>query len=241
MMERRRACMRKIGRVEDVTKGTRWSRHGRATSRIRSNERPTIVRYWKLVASVLGVRTFPYFCVPFQNGRGCRSERGRPGNEIMEMGYTEATLRCLCSSNGELAQLARALAWHARGHRFDSGILHERPPFWWPFSLVWSVEGPMLSSECRSCCPVFRISGIGNGPLLTGQRKSVRKAPNAFVRGNSMGSDLSTRSADRAGTQPLKAQGFFFLRRPSPSLMSSPSSLMEPLPGPSGSTAPSLL
>ena len=25
---------------------------------------------------------------------------------------------------GELAQLARALAWHARGHRFDSGILH---------------------------------------------------------------------------------------------------------------------
>ena len=29
-----------------------------------------------------------------------------------------------CDSFGELAQLARALAWHARGHRFDSGILH---------------------------------------------------------------------------------------------------------------------
>ena len=27
-------------------------------------------------------------------------------------------------NSGELAQLARALAWHARGHRFDSGILH---------------------------------------------------------------------------------------------------------------------
>ena len=26
--------------------------------------------------------------------------------------------------NGELAQLARALAWHARGHRFEPGILH---------------------------------------------------------------------------------------------------------------------
>ncbi len=25
---------------------------------------------------------------------------------------------------GGLAQLARALAWHARGHRFESGILH---------------------------------------------------------------------------------------------------------------------
>ncbi len=28
------------------------------------------------------------------------------------------------NSYGGLAQLARALAWHARGHRFDSGILH---------------------------------------------------------------------------------------------------------------------
>jgi hypothetical protein len=26
---------------------------------------------------------------------------------------------------GGLAQLARALAWHARGHRFDSGNLHQ--------------------------------------------------------------------------------------------------------------------
>ena len=28
------------------------------------------------------------------------------------------------TKNGGLAQLARALAWHARGHRFESGILH---------------------------------------------------------------------------------------------------------------------
>ena len=28
------------------------------------------------------------------------------------------------SANGGLAQLARALAWHARGHRFESDILH---------------------------------------------------------------------------------------------------------------------
>lgn len=30
-----------------------------------------------------------------------------------------------CSRFGGLAQLARVLAWHARGHRFDSGILHK--------------------------------------------------------------------------------------------------------------------
>ena len=28
--------------------------------------------------------------------------------------------------NGGLAQLARALAWHARGHEFDSRILHKK-------------------------------------------------------------------------------------------------------------------
>ena len=31
---------------------------------------------------------------------------------------------CWDISSGGLAQLARALAWHARGHRFDSDILH---------------------------------------------------------------------------------------------------------------------
>ena len=31
---------------------------------------------------------------------------------------------CARFCNGGLAQLARALAWHARGHRFESGILH---------------------------------------------------------------------------------------------------------------------
>ena len=31
---------------------------------------------------------------------------------------------CCQPENGGLAQLARAFAWHARGHRFDSDILH---------------------------------------------------------------------------------------------------------------------
>ena len=33
-------------------------------------------------------------------------------------------IKVLLKTYGELAQLARALAWHARGHRFDSVILH---------------------------------------------------------------------------------------------------------------------
>ncbi len=35
------------------------------------------------------------------------------------------SLHPYCQKNGGLAQLARALAWHARGHRFDSDILHQ--------------------------------------------------------------------------------------------------------------------
>ncbi len=34
----------------------------------------------------------------------------------------------LLPSNGGLAQLARAFAWHAKGHRFDSGNLHHISP-----------------------------------------------------------------------------------------------------------------
>ncbi len=32
----------------------------------------------------------------------------------------------ICLPFGGLAQLARALPWHGRGHRFDSDILHKK-------------------------------------------------------------------------------------------------------------------
>lgn len=38
-------------------------------------------------------------------------------------------LSYICSRNGGLAQLARAFAWHARGHEFDSRILHKQERF----------------------------------------------------------------------------------------------------------------
>ena len=34
------------------------------------------------------------------------------------------TLVINCTPNGALAQLARALRWQCRGHRFESDILH---------------------------------------------------------------------------------------------------------------------
>ena len=44
----------------------------------------------------------------------------------LELGFKKCNLYFCSSFFGELAQLARALAWHARGHRFESGILHFR-------------------------------------------------------------------------------------------------------------------
>ena len=53
----------------------------------------------------------------------------------------------LCIPNGELAQLARALAWHARGHEFDSRILH-----------LWSAKRQLSRMlAVIICCPVCRI------------------------------------------------------------------------------------
>ena len=39
---------------------------------------------------------------------------------------TLAGMQVLKKINGGLAQLARALAWHARGRRFDPDTLHQR-------------------------------------------------------------------------------------------------------------------
>ena len=38
--------------------------------------------------------------------------------------FYSQNLRIFAPSQGGLAQLARALAWHARGHRFEPDILH---------------------------------------------------------------------------------------------------------------------
>ena len=56
---------------------------------------------------------------------------------------------------GALAQLARALAWHARGHRFDSVMLHmtkENPLKHSGFSCLYS---PLNSFN--ACCKISSI------------------------------------------------------------------------------------
>ena len=46
--------------------------------------------------------------------------------QILRRGYWAfRKIRYLCPEKGGLAQLARALAWHARGHEFESRILHQ--------------------------------------------------------------------------------------------------------------------
>ena len=45
---------------------------------------------------------------------------------------------------GGLAQLARALAWHARGHRFDSDILHS---FYCSVAMMLTHQSTMTEHE----------------------------------------------------------------------------------------------
>ena len=47
------------------------------------------------------------------------------GNIFIRIFCKSGKSNYLCHANGGLAQLARALAWHARGHEFESRILHQ--------------------------------------------------------------------------------------------------------------------
>ncbi len=63
---------------------------------------------------------------------------------------------------GELAQLARALAWHARGHEFDSRILHNRLPFMVVFFLLKPELYLPISANRDSSTPHSGLSGLIN-------------------------------------------------------------------------------
>ena len=54
--------------------------------------------------------------------RGCFEEKKK--NFLENVWRNEKSCIFAAANEGALAQLARALAWHARGHRFDSVMLH---------------------------------------------------------------------------------------------------------------------
>ena len=66
----------------------------------------------------------------------------------------------ICIRNGGLAQLARALAWHARGHEFESRILHQD-------------KAAKRPGTCKPQVYRFFVFGHGGGegpPELKGRR-----------------------------------------------------------------------
>jgi hypothetical protein len=65
----------------------------------------------------LSLNKFYYICHP-QRGKFAVNSRQ------FAVYFANCQLKTANSKKGGLAQLARALAWHARGHRFDSDILH---------------------------------------------------------------------------------------------------------------------
>ena len=65
--------------------------------------------------------------------------RGRKRKRIQFLGEVwkdvEEILK-LAASNGDVAQLARALDWQSRGRRFESALLHETGTLLSPFFIV---------------------------------------------------------------------------------------------------------
>ena len=60
------------------------------------------------------------------SGENVTNYKGSDNEKYGHRWFFVITFSCtlLQSVLGGLAQLARALAWHARGHRFDPDILH---------------------------------------------------------------------------------------------------------------------
>ena len=59
--------------------------------------------------------------------------------------FYSQNLRIFALGHGGLAQLARALAWHARGHRFEPDILHRKRKSS-PFRAAFMVVKGLLNS-----------------------------------------------------------------------------------------------
>ena len=70
---------------------------------------------------------------------------------------------------GVLAQLARALAWHARGHRFDSDILHKkRVATNGPFLIDHGVVAHLVEHLVRN------QKVVGSSPIYSTKKKRAK-------------------------------------------------------------------
>ena len=72
---------------------------------------------------------------------------------IHEVVYPFLSYICLLFKNGGIAQLARALAWHARGHRFESDYLH----FINPELVVFSISSGLFLAINAAVMPHFEV------------------------------------------------------------------------------------
>ena len=97
---------------------------------------------------------------------------------------------------GGLAQLARALAWHARGHRFDPDILHP-PPFVEEsfFDMLRQrrhkirISVTLLSVPCMPCGFPARRMVDGRWCLLSYARREQGRTVDALAHGGDEGRD----------------------------------------------------
>ena len=91
--------------------------------------------------------------------------------------------RYLCTHNGGLAQLARALAWHARGHQFDPGILHNPGKDGHKSILIFLSESVPCIHKCPplSSCSDRAQTGRGTIRIRTKPRAGSARAKKTAI------------------------------------------------------------
>lgn len=119
---------------------------------------------------------------PYNPHGGQKNDTGRPAlpplrtaamvirRSIFSGHYLEIKkFRYLCTHNGGLAQLARALAWHARGHQFDPGILHNPDKDGHESILIFLSDPSPVSTNIPSI--ILQRPGASWACTLTGRDK----------------------------------------------------------------------
>ena len=113
--------------------------------------------------------------------------------------------RYLCTHNGGLAQLARALAWHARGHQFDPGILHNPGKDGHKSILIFYRNPSPASTNIPLYHPAATGRRLGAAPSGYGQnREQARPGQKKTAIGRKKTQSPVIQDNDRQRTRLLK-------------------------------------
>ena len=132
--------------------------------------------------------------------------------QILRRGYWAfRKIRYLCPAKGGLAQLARALAWHARGHEFESRILHQSDGNGSPAK--YSFAGLYIFESNATKCRQRILPAAYSGYLASPKKQARRIRIQCVALHNSTPTDISGGGGYSGYKQKCKSSCFFVVSR----------------------------